>query len=73
MNIPSITQIIESLLEADNLPRNPKKVKISITMYQLLNSMREKNWIPSVEYETICGIPVEIDLDLFGYTYEFVY
>lgn len=73
MNTQSMTQIIETLLETDNLPRNPKKIKVSPNMYQLLNSMREKDWIPSVEYETICGIPVEIDRDLFGYTYELVY
>ncbi len=73
MNTTSITQIIESLLESDNLPRNPKRIKVSPNMYQLLNSMREKNWMPSVEYETFYGIPVEIDRDLFGYTYELVY
>ena len=73
MNTPSMTQIIEALLEADNIPRNPKKIKVSPNMYQLLNSMRENDWIPSVDVETIYGIPVEIDRDLFGYTYELVY
>lgn len=73
MNTPSMTQIIETLLEVDNLPRVIKKIKVSPNMYQLLNSMREKDWIPSVEFETIYGVPVEIDRDLFGYTYELVY
>lgn len=73
MNATSMTQIIETLLEADNLPRVIKKIKVSPNMYQLLNSMREKDWIPSVDVETIYGIPVEIDRDLFGYTYELVY
>ena len=73
MNTPSVTQIIETLLETDNLPRIPKQIKVSPNMHQLLNSMREKDWIPSVDVETICGIPVEIDRDLFGYTYELVY
>lgn len=73
MNAPSMTQIIETLLEADNLPQIPKKIKVSPNMYQLLNSMREKDWIPSVDVETIYGIPIEIDCDLFGYTYKLVY
>lgn len=72
-NVPSMTQIIESLLEADNLPRVPRKIKVSPNTYQYLNSACEKKWIASVEDETWDGIPIEIDLDLFGYTYELVY
>lgn len=72
-NTLSMTQIIETLLEADNLPRIPKKVKVSPNMYQLLNSVCEKKFISSIEDMMWDGIPVEIDRDLFGYTYELVY
>ena len=68
-----MTQIIETMLEADTLLRIPKKIKVSPNMYQVLNSACEKKWIASIEDEMWEGIPIEIDLDLFGYTYEPVY
>ena len=71
--IPSMKQIIESLLKADSLPRVPKKIKVSFNTYQALNLMCEKKWIASIEELRWDGIPVEIDMDLFGYTYELVY
>ena len=73
MNATSVTQIIESLLEADNLPRVPKKIKVSPSMYQLLRSACDTIWIASIGDETWEGILIEIDRDLFGYTYELVY
>lgn len=73
MNTSSMKQIIETLLEADNLPRIPKKIKVSPNMYQALNFACEKKFISSIEDITWQGMPVEIDRDLFGYTYELVY
>lgn len=73
MSTPSMTQIIKSLLEADNLPRIPRKIKVSPIAYQCLCFAYEKTWISSIEDERWDGIPIEIDTDLFGYTYELVY
>ena len=73
MNTPSMTQIIESMLEADNLPRIPKKIKVSWNAYQALNFACEKTWIGSIKDERWDSVPIEIDMDLFGYTYELVY
>ena len=71
METPSMTQIIESLLEANTLPRVPKKIKMSFSTYQLLSSIYERPVIVGdVTWE---GIPAEIDWDLFGYTYEVIY
>lgn len=72
-NTTSMKQIIETLLEADTLPRMPRKIKMSYNAYQLLNSMIEKEWVPGIEDMRWDGIPIEIDADLFGYTYKLVY
>lgn len=69
----SMREIIEIVLNPDTLPKIPRKIKMSYNAYQLLNSMLEKKWITSIEDETWDGIPVEIDMDLFGYTYEIIY
>ena len=73
MSTPSMAQIIESLLEADNLPRIPKKIKVSWNAYQALNFAYEKTWMASIKDERWDSIPIEIDTDLFGYTYELIY
>lgn len=73
MHNPSMEQIIKSLRTAYALPRIPKKIKMSYNAYQLLKSACDMRWIASVEDERWDGIPVEIDHDLFGYTYELVY
>lgn len=72
-NSTSSTQIIETILEANTLPKVPRKIKMSYNAYQLLKSMCDTRWIASIEDERWDGIPIEIDRDLFGYTYEFVY
>ena len=72
-NTTSMKQIIETLLEADTLPRMPRKIKMSYNAYHLLNSMIEKEWVPGIEDMRWDGIPIETDADLFGYTYELVY
>lgn len=72
-NSTSLTEIIESILASDALPRIPKKIKMSYNAYQLLKSMCDTRWIASIEDERWDGIPIEIDMDLFGYTYELVY
>ena len=71
MKTLSVEQIIESMLEADNLPRVPKKIKMSFSTYQLLSSIYERPLI--VGDTTWEGIPAEIDWDLFGYTCEVIY
>ena len=68
-----LTQIIETILEADALPRIPRKIKMSYNTYQLLKSACDTRWVASIEDERWDGIPIEIDMDLFGYTYQFVY
>lgn len=72
-NTTSMKQIIETILEADTLPRVPRKIKMSYNAYQLLQSACDKRWIASIEDERWDGIPIEIDTDLFGYTYQLVY
>lgn len=72
-NTPSMAQIIESMLEADNLPRVPKKIKVSPTTFQALQFAYDKTWIASIEDERWDSIPIEIDMDLFGYTYQLIY
>lgn len=67
------TRIIETLLEANTLPRVPRKIKMSYNAYQLLQSACDKRWVVSIEDERWDGIPIEIDTDLFGYTYKIVY
>ena len=76
-NTPSMTQIIESLLEADNLPRVPKKIRMSPKLFDSIQHHYEKELLYTVAFPTNMtiwrGIPIEIDADLFGYTYELVY
>lgn len=67
------TRIIETLLEANTLPRVPRKIKMSYNAYQLLQSACDKRWVASIEDERWEGIPIEIDTDLLGYTYQIVY
>ena len=69
----SMKQIIETILEANTLPRAPRKIKMSYNAYQLLKSACDTRWIASIEDERWEGIPIEIDTDLFGYTYQLVY
>lgn len=73
MNNISPTQIINTLLEANTLPKIPRKIKMSYNAYQLLKSVCDTRWVASIEDERWDGIPVEIDTDLFGYTYKLVY
>jgi hypothetical protein len=46
---------------------------MSYNAYQLLKSACDTRWVASIEDERWEGIPIEIDTDLFGYTYELVY
>ena len=76
-NTPSISQIIESLLEANTLPRVPKKIKMSPKLFHLIQHQYEKELLYTAAFPTNMtiwrGTPIEIDLNLFGYTYELVY
>lgn len=70
---PPMERIIKTIFASDTLSRIPRKIKMSYNAYQLLKSMCDTRWIASIEDERWDGIPIEIDRDLFGYTYEFVY
>ena len=73
MHNPPMERIIKTILASDTLPRIPKKIKMSYNAYQLLKSACDTRWIASIEDERWDGIPIELDVDLFGYTYELVY
>lgn len=76
-NTTSMKQIIETLLEAGNLPRIPKKIRMSPKLFDLIQHHYEKELLYTAAFPvhmTIWrGTPIEIDLDLFGYTYEVIY
>lgn len=74
----SITQLIESILdETDALPRVPKKIKASPRLFYLAGHYYEQDMIYDATFPVKTavwqGIPIEMDLDLFGYTYQLVY
>ena len=77
METPSISQIIKSIFEAGNLPRIPKKIRMSPKLFDLIQHHYEKELLYTAAFPTNItiwrGTPIEIDLDLFGYTYELVY
>lgn len=77
METPSISQIIKAIFEADNFPRVPKKIRMSPKLFHLIQHHYEKELLYTVAFPTHMtiwrGTPIEIDLNLFGYTYEPIY
>ena len=77
METPSISQIIKTIFEADTLPRVPKKIKMSPKLFDLIQHHYEKELLYTAAFPTHMtvwrGTPIEIDLNLFGYTYEVIY
>ena len=77
MNTPSISQIIKAIFESDYLPRIPKQIRMSPKLFDLIQHHYEKELTYTIAFPTNMtiwrGTPIEIDLDLFGYTYKIVY
>ena len=77
MNTPSISQIIKAIFESDYLSRAPKKIRMSPKLFDLIQHHYEKELLYTIAFPTNMtiwrGTPIEIDLDLFGYTYEVIY
>lgn len=77
METPSISQIIKAIFESEYIPCVPKKIKMSPKLFDLIQHHYEKELLYTAAFPvhmTIWrGTPIEIDLDLFGYTYEVIY
>lgn len=78
-NTPSMTQIIETILEQTTLPRLPKKIKVKSFFYNALvtkftdDIICTKDDSPRGYTSSWTGIPIEIDNTIGNEYYELVY
>lgn len=77
MKTPSISQIIQTIFESNCVPRVTKKIRMSPKIFDLIQHHYEKELLYTTAFPTNMtiwrGVPIEIDLNLLGYTYEVIY
>ena len=70
MNTPSVSELLEAVNRLKEIPKPPKKLKVKSKYYPYLVAcftdevLLNKDDIPTEDYITFMGIPVEVDDDI---------